>query len=372
MKPISRNLLLLLIVLNMGRSYGQLTVNVLIPPSGLMDKQQLWNIILTNTEQNILSVQVQASFSELSTGQPVFTAATAPIVVGMGTHQLSAATIGQVQYNSLNVNYRIDPGPTGLLPVGAFNVCYNFLIEKYNKVVQECQSVTVSPLGPLLLNQPFNGITLQEYHPLFSWLPPTPVQSLTSLKYDLKLVEVLANQSAADAIQDNIPLFIQRNLSAANYLHTPNGPQLVPDKQYAWQVTATNNLSEIAKSEIWLFSTRQESTNNEISGANPVFTKLKKGSDAGGYAMFKRNVRFDYFNETMDTAWNIRVEDISGSQRKIFMLTLDSVRLTRGQNLVDYPAADDKRFIHGHQYRLQVLNSANEIWQLRFEYRKQD
>jgi hypothetical protein len=372
MKPNFRNILLLPLVMCALVSRGQLTVNVLIPPSGLMDKQQLWNIILTNTEQSPLSVQVQASFSDLNTGQPVFTASAGPIIVGMGTKQLSATTVGQVQYNSLNANYRIDPGPTGLLPVGSFSVCYNFLIDKYNKVVQECQPVTISPLGPLLLNQPANGSTLQEYHPLFSWLPPTPVQSLTSLKYDLKLVEVLANQSGADAIQDNIPLMVIRNLSVANYLHAPNAPQLVPEKQYAWQVIATSNLSEIAKSEIWLFSTRQESSASTLKEASPVFIKLTKGSSVGGFAVFKGNLRFDYFNETRDTTWNINVVDITGLQHNGFSLSLDSVRLNRGQNLVDYPAGEDRRFIHGHQYLLQVFNSASEVWQVRFEYRKQD
>lgn len=353
-------------------SYGQLTVNVLIPPSGLMDKQQLWNIILTNTEQTPLSIQVQASFSELSTGQPVFTASAGPIIVGMGTKQLSATTVGTVQYNSLSPNYRIDPGPTGLLPVGSFSVCYNFLIDKYNKVVQECQPVTIAPLGPLLLNQPANGSNLQEYHPLFTWLPPSPVQSLTSLKYDLKLVEVLTNQSAANAIQDNIPLVVMRNLSAANYLHTSNAPQLQANKQYAWQIIATNNLSEIAKSEIWLFSTNQESSTSTLKEASPVFIKLSKGTTGGGYAVFKSNIRFDYFNETRDTVWNIHVEDITSRQNKGFELSFDSVKLNRGQNLVNYPAAGDSRFLHGHQYLLQVFNSAREVWQVRFEYRKQD
>lgn len=371
MKSFFRNTLLLFMILVTATGYGQLTVNVLIPPSGLMDKQQLWNIILTNTEQTPLSIQVQASFSDLATGQPVFTAATAPIIVGPGTKQLSATTVGQVQYNFLSANYRIDPGPTGLLPVGSFSVCYNFLIEKYNKVVQECQPVTVPPLGPLLLNQPANGSTLQEYHPLFTWLPPTPVSSLNGLKYDLKLVEIVANQSAADAMQDNVPLLVMRNLSAANYLHTPNAPQLLPNKQYAWQVTATSNLSEIAKSEIWSLSTRQEMA-AESAVTNQAFIKLKKGNSAGGFAVLKGNIRFDYFNETADSTWNIRVQDLSAKNLNVFTLSPDSTRLIRGQNLVDYAAGEDNRFIHGHQYLLQVVNSANEIWQLRFEYRKQD
>src|SRR5689334_3416555 len=143
---------------------GQLSVNILVPPSGMMDKQQLWNIIVTNTELTPLSIQVQANFSEMNTGQPVFTAATGSLMIAAGTKQLSAATIGQVQYNSVNANYRIDPGPTGLLPVGNFTVCYSFLIEKYGKVVQECQPVSIPPLGPLLLNQPSNESALKELH----------------------------------------------------------------------------------------------------------------------------------------------------------------------------------------------------------------
>jgi len=370
MKPFFRNTLLLLIIMNTARAYGQLTVNVLVPPSGLMDKQQLWNIILTNTEQDPLSIQVQASFSELSTGQLVFTAVAGPVMITTGTKQLTATTIGQVQYNSVNSNYRIDPGPTGLLPVGSFTVCYSFLVVKYNKVVQECQPVTIPPLGPLLLNQPLNGSALQEFHPLFSWLPLSGVQSLTNLKYDLRLVEVLSNQSAADAIKDNIPLYIKRNLTAANYLHTPNAPSLLSGKIYAWQVTATNNLSEIVKSEIWSFTTKQDPAMEILQAQEPSFIKLKKAGAQDGFGVYSGNIRFDYYNETGDKTWNVQVEDLTSASHISFSLQLDSVQLKRGQNLVNYNASRDKRFIDKHKYVLKVINSGNEIWQLRFEYHK--
>lgn len=371
MKSFFRNTLFLFIIMN-TRAHGQLSVNILVPPSGMVDKQQLWNIILTNTDATSLSIQVQASFSELSTGQPVFTASTGSMIIGTGTKQLTAATIGQVQYNSVNGNYRIDPGPTGLLPVGSFSVCYSFLIEKYNKVVQECQPVNIPPLGPLLLNQPSNGSSLQEFHPMFSWLPLSTGQSLTNLKYDLKLVEMLPNQSAADAMQDNPPLFVSHNLAVSNYLYTPSAPQLQPGKQYAWRVTATNNLSEITKSETWSFTTGKEKPGNAPSPGNSTYIKLRKASGQEGYAVVKGNLHFDYFNETPDTSWDIRIEDLSGNKHASFSLAMDSMKLVRGQNLVDYPAAEDRRFIHGHQYLLQVINSNNEAWQIRFIYRKQD
>jgi hypothetical protein len=372
MKSFFRNTLLLFIIMNTAGAHGQLTVNILVPPSGMVDKQQLWNIILTNTDPTSLSIQVQASFSELSTGQPVFTASTGSMIIGTGTKQLTAATIGQVQYNSVNGNYRIDPGPTGLLPVGSFSVCYSFLIEKYNKVVQECQPVNIPPLGPLLLNQPSNGSNLKEFHPMFSWLPLSTGQSLTNLKYDLRLVEVLPNQSAADAMLDNAPLFVSHNLSAANYLYTPSAPQLLPGKQYAWRVIATNNLSEITKSETWSFTTNEETPGKPLPLNNPTYIKLKKAGAQDGYAVFNGNIRFDYFNETSDTSWNVQIEDLSNARHVSFALSLDNVKLAKGQNLVNYPAAEDKRFIHGHQYLLRVMNSNNEAWQIRFTYRKQD
>jgi hypothetical protein len=372
MKPLFRNMLLLFIIMNSARAYGQLTVNVLIPPSGLMDKQQLWNIIVTNTEPSTFTVQLQISFSELGTGQPVFTASTNTLVVPSGTKQLSASTVGAVQYNTLNSNYRIDPGPTGLLPVGTFMVCYDFLIVKFNKVVQECHQVTIPPLGPLLLNQPANGSALQEFHPLFSWLPPTPVQSLTTLRYDLKLVEVLPNQSAADAIQDNIPVYISRNLATSNFQYMQNAPALQPEKEYAWQVTAMNKLTEIAKSESWSFTTKQPAATPVLPKPDPVYIKLLKAGDRNGYAVYWGDLRFDYLNETTDTVWNINVEDLSGAQHVSFDLPMDNIKLGRGQNLVSYKAAGDNRFIDKHLYVLKVSNSRNEVWQVSFEYRKQD
>jgi hypothetical protein len=232
--------------------------------------------------------------------------------------------------------------------------------------------VSIPPFGPLLLNQPSNGSTLQEFHPLFSWLPLSGVQSLTNLKYDLRLVEVLSNQSAADAIQDNIPLYIKRHLTTSNYLHAPSAPGLLSGKVYAWQVTATSNLSEIAKSEIWSFITKQDPAMEALQGQEPSFIKLKKAGAQDGFGVYSGNIRFDYYNETGDKIWNVQVEDLTAASHTSFSLQLDSMQLKRGQNLVNYNASRDKRFVDKHNYILKVINSGNEIWQLRFEYRKPD
>lgn len=352
--------------------YSQLSVNIMIPPSGMMDKQQLWNIFATNTEAFPLSIQVQVAFSEVATGQPVFTASSSFELSGAGTKQLSAATINPVQYNILNPDYRIDPGPTGLLPIGSFTVCYDFLILKYNKVVQECQQITIPPLGPLLLNQPSDGAALSELHPLFNWLPPSPVNSLHNLRYELRLTEILPAQSAADAIHDNIPVATIRNLGATNFQYTPSSPALSPNTQYAWQVIAFNNLTEIGKSETWSFSIKQDVASIVVPKSEPAYIKLEKEGKQNGYAVFWGNLQFDYMNETGDTTLQILVEDLTTPRHTSFTLRLDSIKLKRGQNLINYKATEDSRFKNKHQYLLLLPNSRNESWRLRFEYRKPD
>lgn len=351
---------------------SQLAVNILVPPGGMVDKQQLWNIIVTNPGTTTYNIRVQAVLTELSTGQPVLSATTSFFMLPAGTHQLSAAKFGTIQYNVLGGNYRIDPGPTGLLPVGTFTICYSFLFDNNKIVAQDCQQLNIQPLSPLLLTMPQNGAILEESHPTFGWLPFSTAQFLTGLNYSLKLVELYPNQSAADAAEKNIPLFTSRNLVVSQLLYAQNAPELQPNKQYAWQVVAMNNLSEITRSETWTFSIKPGATKLNLPLPDPVFIKLNKAGTQEGYAIAWGKLRFDYFNETMDSIWTILVEDLTTPQHSSFVLMLDSLKLKRGQNLVSYDALDDARFIDKHFYLLQVPNSRNEVWQLRFEYRKPD
>lgn len=354
-----------------GCLHAQLSVNILMPPSGVMDKQQLWNIIATNTEALPLTVQAQVTFSEVSTGQPVFVASASPLMLAPGTTQLTPGTIGVVSYNIINPNYRIDPGPGGLLPVGTFQVCYDFVILKYDKIVRECQQINIPPLGPLLLMQPADKTESDNAQPVFSWLPPSPLMTAGDLRYDFRLVEVLQGQTPADAIRDNLSVFTSSNLYAANFPYTgSNAATLETGKEYAWQVTAMANFSPITKSEVWSFRMKENKAAGILPKPDPVFIKLKKESAHDGYAVCWGDLRFDYLNESGDKSWSVLIEDQTVAQHISFTIPMDSIPLKNGQNLVRYNTGSDKRFISGHQYLLKVTNSRHEVWQLKFEYRK--
>jgi hypothetical protein len=349
---------------------GQLSVNILLPPGGVMDKQQLWNIIATNTETSPLTLQLQVTFSEVNTGQPVFVASVSPFVINPGTTQLTPGSIGSVFFNIVNPDYQIDPGPNGLLPVGTFMACYDFMISKYNKVVRECQPINIPPLGPLQLVQPANGSELMDLNPMLSWLPPSPINMLNNLRYDLRIVEIQGQQTAADAIKENLSLFSSPGITATNYPYSNQLTPLEAGKKYAWQIIAVNNSNVITKSEVWMFTTKTTTTTPLPPIAAPVYIKLRGKGMTEGYALFRGQLHFDYFNETNDIKWSISIQDLSDPGRISFNLPMDSLKIKRGQNLVDYDAHNDRRFIDGHQYLLKVISNTNETWQLRFEYRK--
>lgn len=367
-----RKIFLFIALLCFNYMTGQLSVNVLMPPAGIMDKQQLWNIVATNTETSPFSLQLQVTFSDISSGQPVFVASVSPFTLNPGTTQLTAGSIGAVFFNIVNPDYQIDPGPNGLLPVGTFTACYDFMITKYNKVVRECQQISIPPLGPLLLVQPYNDTELPDLNPILSWLPPSPVHMLNNLRYDLRIVEVQAGQTPADAIKDNLSLLTAPGIIATNYPYNNQSSSLEAGKKYAWQIIAMNNQTPITKSEVWSFTTKGSPAEILAPKTESNYFKLRKKGMSDGYAVFWGKIRFEYYNETGDKVWDMRIDDLTSATHISFTLPMDSMILKRGQNLVDYDAAGDKRFIDKHRYLLTISNSQNEIWELRFEYRKAD
>lgn len=368
-----KRLILTLILFSFIKSYGQLSV-MLIEPTELSGKVQLWNMVLTNIQSQPITLKIELLASENSNGQPVFMATTRSIILpANGNQQISANQLDPIQYTSLNSNYRIDPGPAGLIPPGSFNLCYHFQILQNGDAIrttEECRAVNVPVLSPPLLISPENQSIVDGINPTFSWLPPSPVQLFNNLSYNFKIVEVLPGQSNTDAIQQNAPVYSSFNIFSQNLVYGPSLPSLQIDKQYVWQVTALNNLSEVSKSEIWNFSLKHTSHKATILDINSTYLKLSKAESDAGKGIFQSKIRIAYINETSDTVWNILVKDLSSLNSGFVIHPLQS--LQPGQNLMEYDASNDLRFIDGHEYLLQIPNSRNELWQIKFIYRKSD
>ncbi|HEU4470106.1 MAG TPA: hypothetical protein VFR58_03405 [Flavisolibacter sp.] len=352
---------------------SQLVVVFQTPPAGFSYKPQLWNMMLTNTGSTTLNLHIEVTLNALPSGQQVLSGVTRVISLPPGTMQLDASQLMPIQYNVLSGSYPVDASAVGLLPIGSFEACYHFfrhVSDNIDEIAEQCQEIIIEPLSPPQLIYPYDQTGIEELHPQFQWLPPVPVQLFNNLRYDLLLVEINPNQSAADAIQQNLPVYQGVNLGINSMLYPLSAPSLQYGKQYAWRVVAKSGDAAVGSSETWQFSLKQFGS-VQATGSRQPYVLLKKDPETA-YAIFVNELRFSYHNESGDTTWQVSVSDLSKNDGVVRTLSLDSLPLLLGQNLVRYEAGGDSYFIHRHLYQLELTNSRNEKWRLRFEYRRSE
>lgn len=145
---------------------------------------------------------------------------------------------------------------TGYLPYGNYQYCLRAIAETTNEEIGSgCIDVEITPMSPPLLLSPDNGAEVSVPNPLLVWLPPTPVNPRMGVLYDLKLVEVLPNQSPYDAVQRNYALIEPKGMKHTNLPYPANATKLEEGKTYAWKVAAkSGDGNVIGETEIWTFT----------------------------------------------------------------------------------------------------------------------
>ncbi|MBX3255774.1 MAG: hypothetical protein KF862_16690 [Chitinophagaceae bacterium] len=353
---------------------AQVIVTPQLLRTGVLQKQQLWSMLVTNTGQSAVDGHLEVVLADIATGQPVLTGVGKAFTVAPGNMQINAALMEPIQYTQLSGNYVIEPGPNGFLPLGNFSVCISYFRHVHDAVDQlaeECDYIEIEPLSPPQLVLPWNEARETQTMPSFTWLPPAPASFFNNLRYDMDVVEVNAGQSGADAIQENIPLLHMAELVQTYLLYPTGSPPLQTGKQYAWRITATSNGAVVSRSEIWTFSLESESDLPRIKTNNLPYVKLVK-DELPAYSLQVDYLKFDYLNETPDTAWNVRVYDLTSGSNDTISFRWDTLALKYGQNLVNIDLTSGNSLIHQHFYMLELRNSGNEIWRMRFEFRRNE
>jgi len=367
-----RTILFFLFLFLLGGAKSQLMVNMQYPPVGLLYKPQLWSMVITNTSNASINLHIEVVLTESASGSQVLSGVTRVIPLAPGTTQINASSLLPIQYNVLNNSYNIDANPFGMLPIGSFDACYTFIkhfADYTQEIAEHCQEIFIEPLGPPELIYPYDQTAIEELHPNLVWLPPVPVQQFANLTYELKLVEMIGTQSASDAIDLNPALYQQNNISTNTLLYPQSAPSLEFNKKYAWRIGAKNNNSVVGYSQVWEFTLKQFGKADSTKTGNPPFVSLKKENDAG-YAIFVGRLRIDYLNETSDSAWNYKITDLSTENKNRVYISIDTVPLIRGHNLISIDVTGSASFVDKHIYLFEIVNSRNESYRLLFEYRK--
>ncbi|AEV99209.1 hypothetical protein A4D02_35585 [Niastella koreensis] len=363
--------LLLILVLLMGwRLQAQVVVTLQLPPLGLTIKPQLWNMSLVNTTGASMAVEIQMTMTDAGTGQTVLTATTPSIMLPAGAKALNAAMVAPVTY-TVGAGYNIDANPNGFLPVGVYNICYTvtrWTNDISDQVADECVTAEVEPISPPQLIQPGDRDGVIVRRPFFTWLPPTPYNSFSNLLYDWLLVEVQPTQSGADAIQQNIPVYLQSNISFTSLQYPLNMPELDTGKVYAWRVTAKNNLSPIANSEVWSFTIQQPLSDTFRMSHKSLYAAMRREQDAS-YVISGNPLHFLYLHELNSPSVQVKLTDISKSTGQDVQLDSAVLAVKYGANYMNLDLTNSG-LINKHMYLLTIFNDRNERWFLKFEYRQ--
>jgi hypothetical protein len=349
---------------------AQVVVTLQLPPLGLTIKPQLWNMSLINTTGASMTVQIAMVMTDAGSGHTVLTATTPTIILPAGARVINANTVAPVTYTA-GAGYTIDANPNGFLPVGVYNICYvvtRWTNDVSDELANDCVTAEVEPISPPQLIQPGDSDRVLVRRPLFTWLPPTPYNSFSNLLYDWVLVEVQPTQSGADAIQQNVPVYLQSNISFTSLQYPLNMPELDTGKVYAWRVTAKNNISPIANSEVWSF-TIQRFANDTLHTANKgYYAQLRRAQDAS-YVISGSNLRFLYVHELNSGSVQVKVTDISRATQQEVSLDSSSLGVKYGTNYMNLDLGNSG-LADKHMYLLTIINDRNEHWFLKFEYRQ--
>ncbi len=351
---------------------AQVLIKTQLPPVGLVLKSQLWNLSIVNTGSQSLTVQVEMLVTNTSNNQKVFTGTTKMLTMTRGLNRVTPTSASPVTYNILSPDYNINVNQEGFLPVGIYTVCYNILYVRNDaaeRIAEECETVEIEPVRPPMLVFPSDNEKVDQTRPLFNWLPPAPVSLFNKLLYDLVLVEVMPTQSLTDAVQKNIPVYKAQNLFIANLQYPLSLPELSIKKTYAWQVTAKSGNSPIGKSEVWAFTLKQNDNFLSTKEDAGFYSKMKMDPEAS-YGMAKGTLKYSYVNELNDKEVAIRIFDITKAGQKELLLEGSTVPLQFGENFKEMDFTEQGGLADKHLYLLELVNSQNEHWYLRFEYRR--
>jgi hypothetical protein len=108
---------------------------------------------------------------------------------------------------------------------------------------------------PITLSLPNDRDTIEEKEPTFIWqCNIAALQTDPRLEQQIAVVELLEDQSPAEAIAINPPLFLRGRLMTGSIAYSGTDHPLEEGKTYVWQVAYLFNNLLIQQSETWVFT----------------------------------------------------------------------------------------------------------------------
>lgn len=358
-----RFILIALILLSLQTS-AQVNMTVQLPPTGVMQKAQLWNILLVSAANSSIWVRLELRVTDTQTNQPVLTGVSRSIRLDKGAKQLQVADVTPVSYEYLS--HTSDRNANGLLMAGNYTACYSvFLIagDAASLIAEDCLPFAVEPVSPPLLNNPADQSIVEGNLPQFTWIPPAPVTIFSDLNYDFTVVEVRKGQSAAEAMQANIPVYHTSHLKDQFLNYPASALALDTAKNYAWTVVAKNNTQFAAQTDIWTFRIKGV-PDKKIIITPEAYVQLRRELDGSAVAC-SGALRFGYSNDAGDTDVNYEIISLDAANN---VVKTSTISLEPGMNNLKIDL-EKVNLTTGQSYLFRLKNGRREYWQIKFVYK---
>jgi hypothetical protein len=341
---------------------AQVNVQSNIPPVGMIQKNQLWNMLVINNSKTTYDCRMELVLRDRLTGQDVLTATSGTFTLTPGAKQLNATALNPIQYNYLVQGF--DNRLQGLIPVGVYMACFALTstTTKDVNLAEECIPFDAEPLSPPMLIFPADSSVLENAPAQFSWTPPAPIGMFDHLSYEILITEIKPGQKAAEAIQENLPLYSDGYVTSNSTGYPASASKIENDKWYAWQVVAKDDKNYAAKTETWVFTVAESRVTKIIKGT--PFVKLK--SDAPDMAIAPNGyLKIAYDNRGNDSLVKVEVTEMSGDKKSGKQPSFTAA-VRPGENLIEYNLKKIMAIAEDKTYQAVLTNRSGEKWSVLF------
>lgn len=347
---------------------SNLTIQPRFTNSFRFTSTDVWNIDVQFTGAGNLNAYVLATIT--ADGRPVCTLKSGTILLTPGAQSFTSASISTAQLNYQSQAIADIENITGTFPSGNYKICYNAYCVTANcdglgsnalyNEYPECFEMLVEPPTPLLLAFPEDKAELEWKRPTFNWIPPMPLAGVAGFNYEYLMVERDKNQTCADAIVRNRPLYKQAAIDQPTLPYPAELNDLDTGKVYCWKVNGLVEDIPVAQSEVWEFRLKKEE--KEKHGNVSIVPSNVKGNEI--YSLHMEDTMTVSFLEeitNLDNSLNIEILDIGLNEvvHTKTMIVHPSNSTSKYYKLrpVDFNA--DKG---GHYYQINLSSQTGEVW----------
>ena len=351
----------IMILLIQASTFGQVTIQPVVPVVGLIQKNQLWNVLVVNSTNRNYKCMLRVNLKDRSTGTDILTASGGQFDLSPGSKQLNVTMMNPIQYNYLLAG--MDNRLQGLLPAGSYTACYelvNVSSTKIENLAEECIQFDAEPLSPPMLIFPADSSVLEKAPNQFSWIPPTPEGMFDRLRYELIITEIKEGQKAEEALLDNIPFYNDGALFSNRMSYPASAVAFEKDKWYAWQVTARDDKAYAGKSEVWVFKVMNDAVKKIIEMApyiKLVSTPREVTTVQQGF------LKMEYYSYLPDSSVTVTIKK-ENEKETIFSFRLN---VSAGQNFLQYEIGRKMKLEENTIYEAILTNSNGEKFSMKFK-----